>query len=65
MATVKNQILLFLIIFIEGFVSVAVEILTIRQLIPFAGSNVVVTSLIIGIFLLFLSIGYWRGGKVF
>ena len=64
MAAIKNQILLFLIILIEGFVSVAVEILTIRQLIPFAGSNVVVTSLIIGIFLLFLAIGYWRGGKI-
>lgn len=55
--------LLFLIILLEGFVSVALEILTIRQLIPFVGNSVIVTSLIIGIFLLFLAIGYWRGGK--
>lgn len=57
------MLLLFLIILIEGFVSVALEILTIRQLIPFVGNSVIVTSLIIGIFLLFLAIGYWRGGK--
>lgn len=51
------------IILIEGFASVAVEILTIRQLLPVAGGSVIVTSLIIGIFLLFLAIGYDRGGK--
>jgi predicted membrane-bound spermidine synthase len=54
--------LLFIIIVCEGFVSVAIEILAIRQLNPFVGTSVVVTSLIIGIFLLFLAIGYWRGG---
>ena len=53
---------LYFLLFIEGFVSIAVEILTIRQLTPFVGSSVIVTSLIIGIFLLFLSFGYWRGG---
>jgi len=53
-----------LIIFVEGFVSIAVEILAIRQLLPVAGSSVIVTSLIIGIFLLFLAIGYQQGGRV-
>lgn len=52
-----------LIIVIEGFVSIAIEILTIRQLLPVAGSSVVVTSLVIGIFLLFLALGYRQGGK--
>lgn len=51
------------IILTEGFVSIAVEILTIRQLLPFVGSSVIVTSLIIGIFLLFLAFGYQHGGK--
>lgn len=55
--------LLPIIILIEGFASIAVEILTIRQLLPVAGSNVVVTSLIIGIFLLFLALGYEKGGR--
>jgi len=54
--------LLPLIILIEGFASIAVEILTIRQLLPVAGGSVIVTSLIIGIFLLFLALGYERGG---
>lgn len=53
---------LFLIIFIEGFVSISVEILTIRQLIPVVGNSVIVTSVIIGLFLLFLALGYYRGG---
>ncbi len=52
------------IILIEGFSSIAIEILTIRQLLPVAGSSVIVTSIIIGIFLLFLAIGYDWGGKV-
>lgn len=51
------------IILIEGFASIAIEILTIRQLLPVVGSSVIVTSLIIGVFLLFLAIGYERGGK--
>lgn len=64
----KNLILILyrlpIIIFVEGFVSIAVEILTIRQLLPVAGGSVIVTSLIIGIFLLFLAWGYWQGGKI-
>jgi len=56
--------LLFLIILIEGFASIAIEILAIRQLLPVAGGSVVVTSLIIGIFLLFLALGYARGGQI-
>lgn len=56
--------LLPLIILVEGFVSIAIEILTIRQLLPVVGGSVVVTSLIIGIFLLFLALGYERGGQI-
>lgn len=53
---------LFILIFLEGFVSISLEVLTIRQLIPVVGNSVIVTSLIIGIFLLFLALGYYRGG---
>lgn len=53
---------LFIVIFFEGFISISVEVLTIRQLIPVVGNSVIVTSLIIGIFLLFLALGYYRGG---
>src|SRR5437660_1589839 len=55
--------ILLIILLVEGFVTISVEILTIRQLIPFYGNSVVITSIIIGFFLLFLSIGYWRGGR--
>ena len=59
---VWGQGFILFVIFLEGFVSISVEILAIRQLIPMVGNSVIVTSLIIGIFLLFLAMGYWRGG---
>ncbi len=52
-----------LIILIEGFVTIAVEMLTIRQLITVVGNSVIITSLIIGLFLLFLALGYYKGGR--
>jgi spermidine synthase len=55
--------MILLIILLEGFVTISVEILTIRQLMPSVGNSVVVTSLIIGVFLLFLAYGYRRGGE--
>lgn len=61
---ILNQSYLALIILIEGFVSIATEILAIRQLLPVAGGSVIVTSLVIGIFLLFLALGYHVGGKL-
>lgn len=54
--------MLFIILLLEGFITISVEILTIRQLMPFFGGSVVITSIIIGVFLLFLALGYWRGG---
>lgn len=54
---------LYFIIFLEGFVTISFEILTIRQLLPMVGNNVIVTSLIIGIFLLCLAYGYRKGGS--
>lgn len=54
--------LLLIILLLEGFVTISIEILTIRQLLPFFGGSVIITSIIIGVFLLFLALGYWRGG---
>ena len=53
---------LYAIILVEGFITISIEILTIRQVIPFVGNSITVTSLIIGIFLLFLAYGYKKGG---
>lgn len=55
---------LFLIVLIEGFISIAIEMVAIRQVVPFSGSNVLNTSIIIGVFLLSLAAGYFCGGKV-
>lgn len=52
-----------IVIAIEGFVSIAAEILCMRQISVFMGNNVLVNSLIIGVFLLSLSYGYKRGAK--
>jgi spermidine synthase len=52
-----------IIVLLEGFVTISLEILTIRQLMPVVGNNVIVTSLVIGVFLLFLSFGYQTGGN--
>lgn len=60
---IEQRLFLPTIILIEGFASIAAEILVIRQLLPVAGSSVIVTSLIIGIFLLFLALGYRQGGR--
>lgn len=54
--------MLYLIVLLEGFVTISLEILTIRQLTPIVGNSIIVTSLIIGIFLLFLAHGYRKGG---
>lgn len=59
---IMNDLRLHTIIFLEGFVTISLEILTIRQLIPVVGNSVIVTSLIIGVFLLFLAYGYRKGG---
>lgn len=56
--------LFLMILLLEGFITISIEILTIRQLLPFFGGSVLVTSIIIGVFLLFLALGYWRGGIV-
>jgi spermidine synthase len=52
-----------LILFLEGFVSVSLQIFIMRQLVPFVGNSVVVMSLVVGIFLASLSAGYMQGGK--
>lgn len=55
--------LLYSIIAIEGFVSIATEILCMRQISVFMGNSVLVSSIIIGVYLLALSYGYKQGSK--
>lgn len=50
------------ILFLEGFVSVSFQMIVMRQLTPYIGSSSEPVSLVIGMFLASLSIGYWLGG---
>jgi predicted membrane-bound spermidine synthase len=59
-----NMQIIFAIILLEGLVSISVEILAIRQITPFVGSNIINTSVVIGSFLLFLALGYRKGGQI-
>lgn len=56
--------LLFALVFVEGFVSLGAEILTLRRLVPHLGSAITVTAPTIGFFLLALALGYQAGGRI-
>ncbi len=62
MRLLSKKVFLFLTIMIEGYVVLAIELLAIRQLIPFIGNSVETTSIIIGGVLIALAIGYHVGG---
>lgn len=59
----ENSFLYIFILLLEGYLTLSIEILSIRQLIPFVGNSVITTSLIIGFFLLALALGYQKGGS--
>ncbi|MBK7677446.1 fused MFS/spermidine synthase [Accumulibacter sp.] len=58
------RLLLFVIVFIEGFCSLGAEVIALRQIIPHMGSSIVVTAPTIGFFLLALALGYHAGAKI-
>lgn len=53
---------LILIAFLEGFVTLAVELIAIRLSIPVVGNSVILTGIMLGVILLALSAGYYTGG---
>jgi hypothetical protein len=55
---------LWIIAFLEGFSTLAVEVIAIRLAVPVVGSSVILTGVMLGIVLLALSAGYWRGGEL-
>lgn len=59
----NRTVLLFFIIFLEGYVVLATELLSIRLLIPFVGSGTEVIAIIISAVLLPLAFGYHWGGN--
>lgn len=58
------RLLIYLIVFIEGFGSLGAEVIALRRLVPHIGSSIVVTAPTIGFFLLALALGYAAGARV-
>lgn len=52
-----------LVLLIEGIVSISIQLIVIRQLVPFVGQSIVTTSIVITAFLAALAIGYRFGGR--
>ncbi len=50
--------------FVTGFSSIAAEISASRLVAPYFGSSTFIWASLIGVTLLFLSLGYWFGGRV-
>ena len=50
--------------FVTGFASIAAEISASRLIAPYFGSSTFIWASLIGTTLLFLSLGYWLGGRV-
>lgn len=51
------------VLLIEGYVSVSLQMIALRQVVPFVGSSIAVTSIVITTFLLALAFGYRSGGR--
>ena len=60
----KLKYTLLAIVFILGYTSLSFELILLRQLINFVGSNTIVTSVVISVILLFLSLGYYIGSTI-
>lgn len=59
----KVRLWLVFLIFLNGYISLSLELVVLRQLSFFVGSSAVITSIIMGIFLGFMSLGYFTGTR--
>lgn len=59
----KLRLWLVFLIFLNGFVSMSLELVVMRQLSFFVGSAAVITSIIMGCFMGFMSLGYFMGTR--
>ena len=64
MEKVRKLYLPWIVAFVEGFSTLAVEVIAIRLAVPVVGSSIVLTGVMLGVVLFALSVGYWRGGAL-
>lgn len=57
-----SSVHLSVLVFISGLTVMAVEMTALRLLAPFFGTSLLVTTVLIGSMMTFLSLGYWLGG---
>ncbi|MFN8592863.1 MAG: fused MFS/spermidine synthase [Thermomicrobiales bacterium] len=59
-----SSILLHMLVFVGGFASIGVELTASRLMAPYFGSSTFIWASLIGLTLLFLSLGYLLGGRI-
>jgi predicted membrane-bound spermidine synthase len=59
----NRNIYLLLTVFIAGMTSLGVELSAARLLDPFFGNSIIIWANLIGLVLIYLSVGYWLGGR--
>ena len=62
LAVMKKHLAL-LLIFIGGYVSLATQLLVLKQVSNFVGSTAIITSIIIGVYLAAMTLGYFVGSR--
>lgn len=62
--TSKLKYVLLTVIGMLGYTSLSFELIVLRQLINFMGSNTIITSIVVSFVLLFLSLGYYIGSVI-
>lgn len=51
--------MLLFVVLTEGFTTLALQLVALRSAVPLVGSSIVLTSVVIGVILLALAVGYW------
>ena len=60
----KLKFLLLSVVCVVGFTSLSFELIILRQMVNFVGSNAIITSIVMAVILLFLSLGYYIGSVI-